>query len=112
MNTPRRGDIIYIVAKRIEKIMETERSVGDYLVFGWPSEEPSGGMRDFLGVVESLDGPWNLARITDFTEKMENGGWEWTVDFIEVYDQETLKLAGAWWVDSNGVWQVFKGAYG
>ena len=35
--------------------MQTERSSGDYLVFGWPSEEPAGGMRDLLGVVENLD---------------------------------------------------------
>jgi hypothetical protein len=91
--------------------MKTERGVGEYLVFGWSSEEPSGGMRDFLGVVESLDSPWKLARITDFTERMENGDWEWTVDFIEVCKQETLEPAGAWWVDSNGVWRVFEGKY-
>ena len=83
----------------------------DYLVFGWPSEEPSGGMQDLLGVVENLDSPWELARITDFTEKMENGDWEWTVDFIEVYDRETLEPAGTWWVDSRGVWQEYEGKF-
>ncbi len=92
--------------------MQTERSSGDYLVFGWPSEEPAGGMRDLLGVVENLDSPWNLARITDYTEREENGGWEWTVDFVEVYSSETLSPVGAWWVDSNGVWRVYDGKYG
>ena len=55
--------------------MEKTRSAR-YLVFGWPSEAQRGGMRDFLGVVENLDNPWNLARITDLTEVMENGDWE------------------------------------
>ncbi len=93
-------------------MLQTARNSGDYLVFGWPSDEPSGGMRDFLGVVESLDSPWKLARITDFTERMENGDWEWTVDFIEVYEKGTLEPAGAWWVDSNGTWQKDSGSYG
>jgi hypothetical protein len=88
--------------------MEKERNA-EYMVFGWPSEEPSGGMRDFLGVVEDLTGPWNLARITDFTEVMENGDWEWTVDFIEVYDSTTHEPVGAWWVDPNGIWQESSG---
>jgi len=92
--------------------METERSAGDYLVFGWPSEEPKGGMRDFLGVVEDLDCPWVLARIADMTEVMENGNWEWTVDFIEAYCPNSLESVGAWWVDPNGNWHVFNGSYG
>jgi hypothetical protein len=92
--------------------MQTELHAGNYLVFGWPSEEQSGGMRDLLGVVESLDGPWELARIADYAERMENGGWEWTVDFIDVYDKETLEPAGTWWVDSNGIWQIYTGKFG
>ncbi len=84
--------------------MEKMRSAR-YLVFGWPSEAQRGGMRDFLGVVENLDNPWNLARITDFTEVMENGDWEWRVDFIEVYHPTTFDPVGSWWVDSNGNWQ-------
>lgn len=91
--------------------MRNERSSGGYLVFGWPSEEPSGGMRDFLGVVENLDSPWDLARITDYTERVENGDWEWTVDFIEVWSQRSLEKMGAWWVDSNGIWLVYDGKY-
>ncbi len=90
--------------------MEKERNTG-YMVFGWPSEEPRGGMRDFLGVVEDLDSPWNLARITDFAEVMENGDWEWTVDFIEVYHPQTFEPVGAWWVDPNGSWQQAIGNY-
>ena len=92
--------------------METAQDTGSYLVFGWPSEEPKGGIRDFLGVVEDLDSPWMLARITDSAEVMENGNWEWTVDFIEVCYQNSMELAGAWWVDPNGNWQEFNGRYG
>ncbi len=91
--------------------MQIKRRGTDFIVFGWPSDEPSGGMRDFLGVVESLDSPWKLARITDFAEKLENGDWEWTVDFIEVYEQKTLEPAGAWWVDSMGIWHAYTGEF-
>ena len=91
--------------------MEIKRRDATWMVFGWPSDEPSGGMRDFLGVVENLDSPWKLTRITDFAEKLENGGWEWTVDFIEVYEQGTLEPAGAWWVDSTGTWRSYNGEF-
>jgi|TARA_R110001583_G_scaffold5598_8_gene30091 hypothetical protein len=91
--------------------METVRGTGKYLVFGWPSDEPSGGMRDFLGVVEDLQSPWMLARITDVAEIMENGDWEWTVDFVEVVSFETLKPVGAWWVNPDGTWREFDGKY-
>ena len=91
--------------------MEKDRDTS-YLVFGWPSEEPKGGIRDFLGVVEDLNCPWNLARITDMTEVMENGDWEWTVDFVEAVSLDSLKPVGAWWVDPNGNWRIFKGTYG
>jgi hypothetical protein len=91
--------------------MEREGDTG-YMVFGWPSEEPAGGMRDFLGVVEDLECPWKLARITDTTEIVANGDWCWTVDVIEVYRQKSFEPSGSWWVDSNGDWRVFTGTYG
>tara|TARA_E500000331_G_scaffold298332_1_gene298099 strand:- start:7669 stop:7944 length:276 start_codon:yes stop_codon:yes gene_type:complete len=83
-----------------------------YLVFGWPSEEPRGGMRDLLGVVEDLQKPWELARLRDISDIMNNDDWEWTVDFVEVYDIDSLKPVGAWWVDPNGTWREFDGTYG
>jgi len=91
--------------------MATVQDTGNYLVFGWPSEDAQGGIRDLLGVVEDLKCPWALARITDLTEIMENGDWEWTVDFIEAVSQDTLEPVGAWWVDPNGSWRVFDGKY-
>ena len=90
--------------------MEKDQSA-EYLVFGWPSEEPKGGIRDFLGVAENLQCPWELARLTDLADISANEDWEWTVDFVEVVNSQTLEPVGSWWVDSNGTWQPYKGFF-
>ena len=102
---------IKLTAMMENKFIMEKRQSADYLVFGWPSEEPRGGIRDFLGVVENLHSPWDLARITDRAEVSANEDWEWTVDFIEVVHSHTLDPAGSWWVDSNGTWRAYKGFF-
>lgn len=84
--------------------MSTEQDTS-ILVFGWLSDEPRGGMRDFLGETTNLKEPWELAKIQDIVEIMENGDWEWTVDFIEAYDSKNHELFGSWWVTPKGDWQ-------
>lgn len=83
--------------------MSPEQDTG-ILVFGWLSDEPRGGMRDFLGYTPIRSEPWELAKIHDIVEIMENDDWEWTVDFIEAYDAKTYELVGSWWVTPNGDW--------
>ncbi len=75
----------------------------EFMVFGWPSDEPRGGMRDYLGKTSSSE-PWTLAKIHDIVEIMENGDWEWTVDYIEAYNSKNLEFVGAWWVTPAGSW--------
>jgi len=81
------------------------KSINDYMVFGWTSNEPKGGMKDFLGTVDNLNKPWELARL----DRMGEGDWNWMVDFIEVYDRKTFEQAGSWWVGVNGKWQPYRG---
>jgi len=76
----------------------------NYMVFGWSMNEPKGGMKDFLGEVDNLNRPWELARL----DRMDDEDWEWMVDFIEVYNKETLSLEGSWWVGKAGVWKPYK----
>lgn len=84
--------------------MNNESSLESYMVFGWSSNEPKGGMKDFLGTINSLSRPWELARL----ERLDDDDWEWMVDFIEVYNKETHEHAGSWWVGTAGVWQPYK----
>ena len=77
-----------------------------YMVFGWVHDEPAGGMRDYLGHVEDLEKPWEVARITDIAEVIENGDWEWSVDVIEAWNVETFEKEGTWWVTPHGSWQT------
>ena len=87
--------------------MESKSIIG-YMVFGWTSNEPKGGMKDFLGTVKSLNRPWELARL----DRMDDENWEWMVDFIEVYDRDTFDQVGSWWVGVNGKWQPYRGVRG
>jgi len=83
--------------------MLTEQDT-EIMVFGWPSDEPRGGMRDYLGTTSNLDKPWELAKIYDIAEVMANGDWEWTVDTIEAYTLDEFKFVGSWWVTPTGNW--------
>ena len=83
--------------------MQTEQGT-ELMVFGWLSEEPQGGMRDFLGVTSNLNEPWELARIHDIVDIMNNGDWEWTVDCVEAYNAETYEPVSRWWVNPKGTW--------
>ena len=74
------------------------------MVFGWTSDEPRGGMRDYLGNTKNLEEPWELAKIKDFVEIMENGDWEWTVDCVEAYTLDKFEFVGTWWVTPAGKW--------
>ena len=83
--------------------MPTEQDTS-LLVFGWPSDEPQGGMRDYLGTTNNLEEPWELARIHDIAEIMANGDWEWTVDTIEAYNLDNFEFVGSWWITPAGNW--------